>query len=76
MCSRAPNSPPRDPAYPFASKYSLHLHKTYQSGILGQGGGVGEGGGGRGQCQLSEKWFITLKSSFTVYENENFIFEA
>ena len=30
---------PRDPAHPFVSKYVLHIHTTYRSGILGQGGG-------------------------------------
>ena len=44
---------PRDPA-PFVSKYVLHIHTTYQSGILGQRGGDG-GVGGRGeQGQPSE----------------------
>ena len=53
------------------SKYVLRLHKTYQSGILGEGGG-GMGGGGGGGGQPSEKWFITMKRSFTGYENEDF----
>ena len=37
-------SPPpvtRDPACPFVSKYLLHVHTTYQSGILGSMGGTG-----------------------------------
>ena len=34
--------PPRDPACPFVSKYILHIHTTYQSGILGQGGEQGQ----------------------------------
>ena len=28
---------PLDPACPFVSKYVLHIHTTYQSGILDQG---------------------------------------
>ena len=54
---------PRDRAYPFVSKYVLHIHTTYESGILDQGGEQG---------QPSEKWFITLKSFFTAYEKEDF----
>ena len=34
--------PPRDPKCPFISKYFLHIHTTYQSGILGQGGEQGQ----------------------------------
>ena len=34
--------PPRDPACPFVSKYILHIHTTYKSGILGQGGEQGQ----------------------------------
>ena len=33
--------PPRDPACPFVSKYLSPIHITYQSGIVGQGGGTG-----------------------------------
>ena len=59
--------PPRDPACPFVSKYVLHIHTTYQSGTLGQGGGGGETGSAK------RKWFVTLKSSFTIYEKEDVI---
>ena len=50
-------SSPRDPAFPFVSKYVLHIYTTYQSGILCQrGGGVGEGGGGSGRgCEKITK---------------------
>ena len=36
--------PPRDPACPFVSLCVFHIHTSYQSGILGLGGGGGEQG--------------------------------
>ena len=38
-----PPPPPHDPTCPFVSKYFSHIHTTYQSGILGQGGGWEQG---------------------------------
>ena len=53
--------PPRDPARPFGSKYLSPIHTTYQSGIIGQGGG--------GNRVNKAK---TLTNSLSIYEEEDF----
>ena len=49
--------PPRDPTCLFVSKYFSHIHTTYQSGILGQGGG---GTGSTKQKKNAEKFLNSL----------------
>ena len=53
--------PPRDPTYPFVSKYFSHIHTTYQSGILGQGGNRVN------KAKNSEKFLNSLCKNFLDY---------
>ena len=62
-----PPPPPHDPTCPFVGKYFSHIHTTYQSGILGQGGEQGQQSKKKKKEKNAEKFLDGLWKMILVY---------